>query len=103
MFRPPYGAVGPSVVDAARANRVSTVLWDVDTVDWAMPGSGTIMTEPSPGHIRARSSSCTTEGAREGRRSAALPDIVDTLRSRGYRLVTVTKLLGERFIYGEVR
>jgi peptidoglycan/xylan/chitin deacetylase (PgdA/CDA1 family) len=30
---------------------------------------------------------------------AALPGIIDTLRSRGYQFVTVTQLLGQRLIY----
>ena len=29
----------------------------------------------------------------------ALPGAIDNLRSRGYTLVTVTELLGNRFIY----
>ena len=102
-FRPPYGAVGPSVVDAARANRVSTVLWDVDTVDWAMPGSGTIYDRAVSGAHAGAIILMHDGGGPRGETVAALPHIVDTLRSRGYRLVTVTKLLGERFIYGEAR
>jgi hypothetical protein len=31
---------------------------------------------------------------------AALPRIIKTLRSRGYRMVTVSKLLGQRTIWG---
>ena len=30
---------------------------------------------------------------------AALPDVIDTLRSRGYTFVTVTQLLGQRLLY----
>ena len=30
---------------------------------------------------------------------AALPQIIETLRGRGYRFVTVTELLGHRLIY----
>ena len=32
---------------------------------------------------------------------AALPRIIKTLRSRGYHMVTVSKLLGQRTIWGE--
>ena len=103
LFRPPYGAAGPSVVDAARANRVSTVLWDVDTVDWAMPGSGTIYDRAVSGAHPGAIILMHDGGGPRGDTVAALPHIVDTLRSRGYHLVTVTKLLGERYIYGEVR
>jgi biotin operon repressor len=34
---------------------------------------------------------------------AALPKIIHTLRRRGYRLVTVTRLLRQRTVWGEVR
>jgi peptidoglycan/xylan/chitin deacetylase (PgdA/CDA1 family) len=36
-------------------------------------------------------------GGPRGQTVAALPRIIATLQSRGYDLVTVTKLLGERF------
>ena len=38
-------------------------------------------------------------GGNRSQTVAALPRIIDTLRSRGYTFATVTELLGHRFIY----
>ena len=42
-------------------------------------------------------------GGNRSQTVAALPRIIRTLRGRGYRLVTVSKLLHQRTIWGEVR
>ena len=42
VFRPQGGALDSSVVSAAARNGMSTVLWDVDTRDWRLPGAGAI-------------------------------------------------------------
>ena len=38
-------------------------------------------------------------GGPRGETLAALPQIIDTLRGRGYRFATVTELLGGRILY----
>ena len=42
-------------------------------------------------------------GGNRAQTLAALPHIVSTLTARGYKLVTVTRLLGERFVVQEDR
>jgi peptidoglycan/xylan/chitin deacetylase (PgdA/CDA1 family)/TolA-binding protein len=37
LFRPPYGARNQAVLDAAKAHGMRTVLWNVDSQDWADP------------------------------------------------------------------
>ncbi len=101
LFRPPYGALSPSVVHGARAAGASTILWDVDTGDWTTPGSGAIYRRA----VHAQSGSIVLMhdgGGPRGQTVSALPAILRNLRSRGYRMVTVTKLLGERFRWREV-
>jgi len=97
LFRPPYGNYNSSTVAAAGANGMSTVLWDVDPTDWSLPGSGAIYSRvvgaAHPGAIVVMHDG----GGPRGQTVAALPRIIAELRSRGYDLVTVTKLLGERF------
>ena len=70
------------------------VLWSVDTRDDEHAGRQTDRAQgAAPRPARRRSSSCTT-GAATGRRpSQALPAIVRGLRSRGYRLVTVPRMM----------
>ena len=95
-FRPPYGAYNGSTVDSARRNGLSVALWDIDTQDYTLPGSGTIYSRA----VQAGKGSIVLMHDGGGNRSqtaAAVPDIIRTLRERGYKLVTVTELLGGHF------
>ena len=99
LFRPPGGAVNAAVVAAAGAAGMRTINWDVDPADWTTPGAGAVYSR-IVGAVRPGSIVLMHDGG--GNRSgtlAALPRIIDTLRARGYRFVTVTELLGYRGIY----
>jgi peptidoglycan/xylan/chitin deacetylase (PgdA/CDA1 family) len=98
LFRPPYGALSSSVVQSAKDLGMKSVIWDIDTVDWSTPGSGAIRSRASA----AGNGSIVLMHDGGGPRSQtvdALPGAIDNLRSRGYRFVTVTRLLGNRFTY----
>jgi peptidoglycan-N-acetylglucosamine deacetylase len=99
LFRPPGGAVNGEVVATAGSLGMRTVNWDVDPRDWSLPGTGAIYAN-IVGHVRPGSIVLMHDGG--GPRSetlAALPQIIDTLRGRGYRFATVTELLGGRLLY----
>ncbi len=99
LFRPPGGAVDPSVVAAAAEAGLQTIVWDVDPSDWTNPGSGAVYSRVVDA---TQSGSIILMHDGGGDRSgtlAALPQIIDTLRGRGYRFATVTALLGHRLIY----
>ncbi len=77
---------------------MSSILWDIDTNDWQQPGSGAIHQRA----VAARSGSIVLMHDAGGNRSqtvAALPGIIHTLKQRGYRLVTVSRLLGNRPVW----
>jgi peptidoglycan/xylan/chitin deacetylase (PgdA/CDA1 family) len=99
LFRPPGGAVDPSVLATAGSLAMRTINWDVDPSDWTNPGSGAvysrIVSAAQPGSIILMHDG---GGDRSGT-LAALPGIIDTLRARGYRFETVTELLGYRLLY----
>jgi peptidoglycan/xylan/chitin deacetylase (PgdA/CDA1 family) len=98
LFRPPYGAINSSVKQSVGDLKMKSILWDIDTSDWMTPGSGSIRSRISG----AGSGSIVLMHDGGGPRSQtvdALPGAIDNLRSRGYTLVTVTELLGNRFIY----
>ncbi len=98
LFRPPYGALNSSVVASVRNLGMKSVLWDVDTSDWSTPGTGTIRSRigrAGPGSIILMHDG----GGSRSQTVAALAGGIHDLRSRGYRFVTVTRLLGNRFIY----
>lgn len=99
LFRPPGGAVNSSVIAAAAEDGLRTITWDVDPVDWSTPGTGAIYSRvvgaAQPGSIVLMHDG----GGNRSETLAALPEIIDTLRGRGYRFATVSALLGERMIY----
>ena len=101
LFRPPGGAYNSRVVSDARSLGMTTVLWDVDPRDWSTPGSAAIysrvVSATRPGSIILMHDG----GGDRSQTVAALPHIIRTLRGRGYRMVTVSKLLGQRTIWGE--
>jgi len=99
LFRPPGGAVDGAVLATAGSLGMRTVNWDVDPRDWSNPGVGAIYASVV-GHVQPGSIVVMHDGG--GPRSetlAALPQIIDTLRGRGYRFATVTELLGGRIFY----
>jgi peptidoglycan/xylan/chitin deacetylase (PgdA/CDA1 family) len=99
LFRPPGGAVDPAVISTAAELGMRTITWDVDPADWTNPGGGAVYSRvveaTGPGSIVLMHDG---GGDRSGT-LAALPEIIDTLRARGYRFATVSRLLGERLVY----
>lgn len=99
LFRPPGGAYDSGVVATAGSLGMRTITWDVDPRDWSLPGTGAIYSN-IVGHAQPGSIILMHDGG--GPRSetlAALPQVIDTLRARGYRFATVSELLGYRIVY----
>jgi peptidoglycan/xylan/chitin deacetylase (PgdA/CDA1 family) len=95
-FRPPYGSYNSAEIDAARREGMSTITWDVDPADYSRPGSQAIY-ERVVSHVQPGSIVIMHDGG--GDRSetlAALPRIIGTLKARGYKLVTISRLLGQK-------
>jgi peptidoglycan/xylan/chitin deacetylase (PgdA/CDA1 family) len=99
LFRAPDGSVSTALIAEARAMGFTTIQWDIDPRDWARPGTAAIaanvIANAHPGAIVIQHDG----GGDRSQTLAALPDEIQTLRSRGYRLVTVTQLLGQHLIY----
>ncbi len=99
LFRAPYGAVSPALISEARGMGMTTIQWDVDTRDWALPGTdaiyNTVVSNVRPGSIVLQHFG----GGPRYQTLAAVSREIDTLRGRGYKFVTVTQLLGYRLIY----
>jgi peptidoglycan-N-acetylglucosamine deacetylase len=103
VFRPPYGAYDGTVLQTARSLGLATIVWDVDPRDWALPGTGAIVSsvlaQVRPGSIVLSHDG----GGPRGQTLAAYPSIIAALRRRGYRFVTVPQLLGFHTIYRRCR
>lgn len=93
LFRPPYGLWNRGTLALLRHYRMLMVLWTVDTNDYRLPGSAAIvraaLTGAKPGAIILLHDG----GGNRSETAAALPKIIAELRARGYRFVTVPRLL----------
>ena len=99
LFRPPGGGVNSRIIATAGSLGMRTINWDVDPRDWSQPGTGAIYSN-IVGHAQNGSIILMHDGG--GPRSetlAALPQVIDTLRARGFRFATVSELLGHRILY----
>jgi peptidoglycan/xylan/chitin deacetylase (PgdA/CDA1 family) len=90
VFAPPYGEFNATVLRAAAAAHMPLVMWTIDTIDWRLSSTPSVIA----GRVlsRARAGAIVLMHPTE-RTVEALPEIVHTLTARGYRLVTVSTLL----------
>jgi peptidoglycan/xylan/chitin deacetylase (PgdA/CDA1 family) len=93
LFRPPYESFDRRTLGVLRLERMLMVLWDVDSRDWTRPGVGRIVSNVvrrvRPGSIVLLHDG----GGVRWQTVAALPVIVRALRARGYRFVTVPRMM----------
>ena len=95
-FRPPYGDYNAAVLQAVgNAGYPHTIMWTIDTVDWQGVSSAAIRTKVVSGATPGSIVLMHVGGGATGTPDA-LPGMIDGLRSAGYRLVTVSELLGAR-------
>jgi cellulose synthase/poly-beta-1,6-N-acetylglucosamine synthase-like glycosyltransferase/peptidoglycan/xylan/chitin deacetylase (PgdA/CDA1 family) len=103
LLRPPYSSE-PDALRAAqwpaywRASRFGylIVLTTVDTQDWARTSVATIVRNAMPKGDSGAIVMMHDSGGNRARTVRALPQIIDRLRTRGYRFVTVTAGLRAR-------
>lgn len=97
-FRPPYGILKNGMARQAMKEKQAILIWSADSNDWKRPGSSRIaryiLNQSSPGGIALMHDG----GGSRGQTLAALPEIITTLQSRGYRFVTVPELLKMRYV-----
>jgi peptidoglycan/xylan/chitin deacetylase (PgdA/CDA1 family) len=99
LFRPPGGAVNSSVIGAAAEDGLRTITWDVDPADWSTPGTSAIYSRVVDAAQAGSIILMHDGGGPRDETLAALPQIIDALRARGFGFATVTSLLGQRMIY----
>ncbi|MEB3101497.1 polysaccharide deacetylase family protein [Ferviditalea candida] len=96
LLRTPYGAINEKQLKWAGAAGFVVIFWNVDSLDWKQLSpaqvSGNILRAVQPGSIILEHA-----GGGGGQNLSgtvnSLPHIIVTLRSRGYRFVTVPELL----------
>jgi len=97
LLRPPYSGATKALTAAnwaayRRAARFGylIVLTTVDTRDWAQPSVATIVRNAMPHGNSGAIVMMHDSGGNRAKTVRALPEIIDRLKARGYRFVTVT-------------
>ncbi|GAA4349467.1 polysaccharide deacetylase family protein [Angustibacter luteus] len=88
-LRPPFGAVDAHVRQVAAAQGQSIVLWNVDTDDWAKPGTASIERELLRHARPGRTVLMHDGGGNRAQTLAALKVVLPKLVARGYRFDSV--------------
>jgi peptidoglycan-N-acetylglucosamine deacetylase len=87
-FRPPYGSTNSTVVEIGARLGLALILWNVDPSDYLRPGASAIAARV----LDAATGGGLVIGIHDGggdrsQTVAALPAIIDGLRTRGYTFV----------------
>ena len=95
LFRPPYGVFDSDTRGLLQERRMLMVLWSVNPEDYTRPGRKLIVKRVldavRPGAIVLMHDG----GGDRSQTVAAVPRVARMLRARGYRLVTVPRLLAD--------
>ncbi|OKH54492.1 hypothetical protein NIES2101_06660 [Calothrix sp. HK-06] len=92
LFRPPGGILNNGLVDYAKNQNHSIILWSADSEDYRIPSVSTLIQRVMkvvPGGIVLMHDG----GGNRSHTVAALPQIISKLRKQGYKFVTVPELL----------
>ncbi len=95
FFRPPYGVFNSSVLTQANLLGLTTVIWNDEARDWLRPGidviSSRILGLAGNGAIVLLHDG----GGDRSQTVAALPTIITTLQSQGYKFVTLQQMVND--------
>ena len=91
ILRPPYGAVNGVVLEQLRLRGMSSILWSVDTRDWADRNSDIVCSRAVAG---ARPGAVILMHDIHQTSVGAVPCILSALKQQGYSFVTVQGLIG---------
>ncbi|WP_010093353.1 polysaccharide deacetylase family protein [Ornithinibacillus scapharcae] len=90
-FAPPSGSFSHEVVKVADELHMNTILWTVDTIDWKKPSVNVMMNRVMGKiHPGATVLMHPTQSVVNG-----LPSLITEIKSKGYKIGTIDKLLSE--------
>ncbi len=93
LFRFPFGACNPKSLEAVEALGLRAIQWDVSSADPWIGQTPDKMVQDVVSHVKPGSIILFHANGRGHHTGKALPAIVEALRSKGYKFVTVTELL----------
>jgi peptidoglycan/xylan/chitin deacetylase (PgdA/CDA1 family) len=88
-FRPPYGATNANVKADIKAAGMTSVLWDVDTLDWQRPGKQAIVHSILTGAHNGSVILMHDAGGNRSQTVAALDQALETLAAQGYTFASL--------------
>lgn len=95
LFRPPYGAAEPSLVEQAANLNYRIAMWSVDSLDWRGLSKAEVVRNVSgyvvPGSVILQHSAGGPGEDLSGS-VLALGDIIDRLQAQGYKFVTLPEM-----------
>ncbi|WNO07625.1 polysaccharide deacetylase family protein [Teredinibacter sp. KSP-S5-2] len=95
LFRPPFGEISEEQIVFLKAKGIKTIFWSIDTKDW----NTSVMDEKKLGeiveeHLHNEAIILMHDsGVNRQYMVAALPEIINYIKSKGFELVTVSELL----------
>ncbi|NLN40388.1 MAG: polysaccharide deacetylase family protein [Clostridiales bacterium] len=98
-YRPPYGLVTPTQIEAMKEKGYKIISWSIDSLDW------TEETEPEKIRDKVISSAhpgaivlmhCAGGNNNRIDTAIALPDIIESLKRQGYEFATVHDLINDK-------
>jgi len=95
LFRPPYASFDGDTLRQLRGMRMLMVLWSVDSADYTRPGTRQIVRNVVSGVRPGAIVLMHDAGGPRSQTVAALPFIVRKLRRRGFRFVTVGRMMAD--------
>lgn len=90
LFRAPFGAYNNTVISSAEDLGLSTIQWDVDSLDWKGISAKTITSNILK---KAQNGSIILCHNNSDHIVEALPSIILSLKSRGYKFVSIGELI----------
>ncbi|HEU5376755.1 MAG TPA: polysaccharide deacetylase family protein [Ktedonobacteraceae bacterium] len=92
-FRPPGGHFNRAVQSLAASLGLTTVLWSVDPRDWSKPGATVIIQRVLDAVHNGSIILLHDGGGDRSETVAALPTIITPLKQRGFRFVTIPRMI----------
>jgi peptidoglycan-N-acetylglucosamine deacetylase len=93
LFRPPYGSFNATTLSELKRLHLLMILWSTDTSDYTRPGVPAIVQSALAGAHPGAIILMHDAGGDRSETIAALPAIIEGLRKRGLRPVTIPRLL----------
>ena len=93
MLRPPYGDLTPETWLASGGSFSASVIWNLDSEDWRLPGADAIVANCTNGAYPGAIVLMHDGGGNRDQDLEALPRILEALKAEGYRFVTLDKLM----------